>query len=364
MPAITDWRTSEPGELLARAAELWNAGRIVALPTESTWEAVASALAPTAVEVLRSLAPDEPPALVLGSCAEAFDWLPLLRGTGLRLLRRYAPGPFSLEADGGSAFGLLSRLPESVRSQVAIEDRVRLRCADHLAWHVALRRLRGPLVAVPLTATNAEQAAEQLGERAELVVDDEPAFFARPPTRVRVAGRHWEMLGEGGLAREEVAAAALCRILFVCTGNTCRSPLAEVLCAKLLAEALGCPPAELPAHGFLVQSAGLAAMMGGAAAAEAIEVARANGADLSGHRSQPLSYELFTQADVVFGMTASHLHALSGAGVEEAPPVLPLAPNGEDVADPIGCERDVYEACVRDLLRHLRARLPVLMEAR
>ena len=57
--------------------------------------------------------------------------------------------------------------------------------------------------------------------------------------------------------------------VFVCTGNTCRSPLAEGLCKKLLAERLGCPAEELPQRGFLVISAGIAAMMGGEAAAEA-----------------------------------------------------------------------------------------------
>lgn len=364
MPGITDWRTSEPGDVLAGVVDHWNAGRVVALPTESTWEAAVCALAPGAVELLRILAPEEAPALVLGTWGEARDWLPGLRGVGLRLLRKYAPGPLVLEADGGAAYGLLSRLPDAVSSHVVLEGRARLRCPDHPAWPAALRLLRAPLLTVPLAATSVEQAAEQLGDRAALVVGDGPTFFAQQPTRVRVTGKEWEVLHEGGLVRAEVAAGALCRIVFICTGNTCRSPLAEVLCAKLLAEALDCTPADLPRHGFLVQSAGLAAMMGGTAAVEAIEVARTFGADLTGHRSQPLTYELFTQADIVFAMTASHLYALQGAGVESAPPVCLLAPNGTDIADPVGCEREVYEACARDLLTHLRARLPELLETR
>ena len=51
------------------------------------------------------------------------------------------------------------------------------------------------------------------------------------------------------------------RVLIVCTGNTCRSPLAEALCKKLLAEQHGCRPEELPQRGIVVLSAGLAAMM-------------------------------------------------------------------------------------------------------
>ena len=63
-----------------------------------------------------------------------------------------------------------------------------------------------------------------------------------------------------------------CLVVFVCTGNTCRSPLAEALCKKRLADALGCAMADLPGRGFFVCSAGLAAMMGGPAAAEAVDV--------------------------------------------------------------------------------------------
>src|SRR5207244_2128934 len=104
---------------------------------------------------------------------------------------------------------------------------------------------------------------------------------------------------------------ACCLILFVCTGNTCRSPLAEVLCKKLLAEQLGCLPEELPRYGFIVLSAGLAALSGGEAAPEAIETARELGADLRGHSSRPLTSRLVAQADYLIAMTHSHLLALA-----------------------------------------------------
>src|SRR5262249_43476051 len=102
-----------------------------------------------------------------------------------------------------------------------------------------------------------------------------------------------------------------CHILFVCTGNTCRSPLAQAMCARLLADRLGCEPADLPARGFSVQSAGLAAMIGAEATAEAVAVAREMGADLSGHKSQPLTRELLAQTDLLFTMTQAHLHILN-----------------------------------------------------
>jgi protein-tyrosine-phosphatase len=145
----------------------------------------------------------------------------------------------------------------------------------------------------------------------------------------------------------------------VCTGNTCRSPLAEALCKKLLADKLNCLPAELPNHGFLVQSAGLAAMMGCEAAPEAEVVAQEFGAELSGHQSRPLTAEMVMQADRVYAMTANHLRVLDGLG---SPAVRLLSAAGEDVPDPIGASAEVYKACARQLHGYLEELLPELLE--
>ncbi len=136
-----------------------------------------------------------------------------------------------------------------------------------------------------------------------------------------------------------------CLIIFVCTGNTCRSPLAEVLCKKLLADRLACTPEELPGHGFCVFSAGLAAMIGCGAATEAIDVARTLGADLSGHQSRLLTRELAAQADYLVAMTHSQELILTSCFADLGATPRLLSPAGEDIADPIGCDRPVYEQC-------------------
>ena len=71
----------------------------------------------------------------------------------------------------------------------------------------------------------------------------------------------------------------------MCTGNTCRSPLAEALAKKVLADRLGCTADELPGRGFWVLSAGVSAYGGGPASEESVTVAAEFGADLSGHRA-------------------------------------------------------------------------------
>jgi protein-tyrosine phosphatase len=142
-------------------------------------------------------------------------------------------------------------------------------------------------------------------------------------------------------------------VVFVCTGNTCRSPLAEALCKKRLADRLGCAVQELPALGFFVLSAGLAAMMGGAAAPEAVEVAGTFGADLEGHRSRPLTPELAAQADYLVVMTRSHARSLRQQFPRLGAQPRLLHPGGEDIADPIGCDKPVYEQCGQQIWQYL-----------
>ena len=134
-------------------------------------------------------------------------------------------------------------------------------------------------------------------------------------------------------------------VVFICTGNTCRSPMAEAICKSLLADRLGCAAADLPSRGWVIASAGLAAMEGMPAAPEAVEVARTHGGDLSAHRSKPLSEDLAHRADLLLGMTSGHVHALQEALASLPVEIRPLSPAGDDIADPIGQPAAAYEAC-------------------
>lgn len=130
------------------------------------------------------------------------------------------------------------------------------------------------------------------------------------------------------------------RILFVCSGNTCRSPLAERL-ARREAGDRGLDEVE-------VRSAGTFAGRGAPASSGAVLAARRQGLDLSGHRSTPLGPDLVEWADLVLAMTNAHRRVAADIGGEEKTAlVTEFLPeghpeHGREVRDPAGGDVERY----------------------
>lgn len=130
------------------------------------------------------------------------------------------------------------------------------------------------------------------------------------------------------------------RLLFVCTGNTCRSPMAEVI-ARAAARRRGLD--------LEVRSAGLMVGAGAPAAEHARRLAAERGLDLAGHRAASVTPDLLASSDLVLGMSGRHVDAVRKAAPDvEAhvvtaflPPGHPLT--GAAVADPFGGDRAAYE---------------------
>src|SRR3954469_22563952 len=273
-------REDDPRDVVHRAVACLAQGGVVALPTETSYGLAASALQPAAVERLRRLkGPGAPVPLCLKGAAELADWVPDLSPLGHRLASRVWPGPVILVCHGAIDRGLASQLPSSVRAAVAPDGALGLRCSGHAIAREILRLVSGPLV---LTGAHAEgqpppASAEPLADWPELdmILDDGPAAVGGWSTVVRVDPGGWHVVRPGVVAEAELTRMAGTILLFVCTGNTCRSPMAEALCKMLLARRIGCAIDQLEAHGYVVLSAGMAAATGMPAAANAIEVVRA-----------------------------------------------------------------------------------------
>lgn len=126
------------------------------------------------------------------------------------------------------------------------------------------------------------------------------------------------------------------KILFVCTGNTCRSPMAEGILNKLAGER------NLD---VFAKSAGISAAEGSPASVNSVKVCEEIGVDISRHRSTQLTNQMFYEADEVVPLTKTHQIIMQDA-FKNREKILPAL----DVPDPFGGDLEEYRLC-RDRIK-------------
>lgn len=352
----------DPRDAVHRVVQALVEGKVVALPTETVYIAAASGLHERAVQRLLTLRDGKiegPATLAVRSTEEVLDYVPQLPVIGQRLARRCWPGPVTLQLPDAHPESAVHRLSPKVRELVVPGGEIRVRVPAHELALRVLRLLAGPVVMIGARreadddTVTAQDVVSRVGNQVDVILDDGRCKFAQRSSIVRVDGTGLQVLRPGVFSEINLKRLASYMIVFVCTGNTCRSPMAEVLLKKRLADKLKCKVEELDDRGVVVMSAGTSASPGCRSAAEAIETMKDRGLDLSQHESQPLSERLVRFADLILTMTRGHRDAILDAFPEAESRVHLISQGRGDVSDPIGGPLDLYRRCAEQLDNYL-----------
>jgi protein-tyrosine phosphatase len=351
MPTVLDWSpTVDPSELVRVIREAVAAGVPVVLPGDCGYVALINPSSPKAVAQLATLAKASPPAVLSWNADDPIGLGLRVSVVGKRLMFRAWPAPLVVAVAGTPDWP--SDWSAGVRKALTAAGPVRFRDPEHPLFDTIIPALELPVLVVDTDLPTAEAALDLVNDPDAVAVSVGAVNVEGKPTVVTLKGSGYEVTEPGLLPADELEKFSARLVLFVCTGNTCRSPLAEGLAKKMLADRLGCKQDDLPRRGVWILSAGVSAYGDSPAAEESVAVAAEFGADLSEHQSRPVNQQLLAAADEVITMTRSHAQTLVSRfpGVGPAPRLLC---HDTDLDDPIGSGLDVYRTCAQTIATHL-----------
>lgn len=355
---------------VSSAVDILNRGGVVAFPTETVYGLAASPAVPGAVAKLNDLKlrpSNKPYTLHVGSARMLFEYVPNPPWIARILTKRAWPGPLTLVMELSPQDLALSREKFGpLFEHLYYENTIGLRCPDHPASIALLNACDKPIVAPSANpadlppATDAAQVEQYFGDRVDLILDGGPARYQQASTVIKITDNTYEILREGIIDRRRLEKLSAFTILFVCSGNTCRSPMAQALGRKIIAQKLNCSLEDLPRYKINVLSAGTFAGRGMPASDSAVLAMRRAGIDISNHASQPVSPALLEQADLILVMSRSHKDFICSLVPTACSRIKLIAESG--VADPMGGSDQDYVDCADYMEKHIEARLKEELE--
>ena len=364
-------------EKIIAAAAIIEKGGLVAFPTETVYGIACAATnaAINRLDEVKGRSPDKRYTLHIGNIDQLDRYVSNVNLRGRKLIDNAWPGPLTIVLSPGDSemASKKNALGDEAFSLLYKDGTIGLRCPDN---SIAVSLLS--TVSVPVVAPSANMSGNQPAVTADEVMAEfdgkidmvlapskdiakaqklnQLCKYAKSSTVVRLDKVNIEVLREGVIDENTILEMSSVGIMFVCTGNTCRSPMAELFCKQYLAEKLNCDVDELDKKGYKICSAGVASCPGMHASDQVINVCTQRNIDATGHLSSVFDCQEAKKCDFIFAMTESH----RGFIIDRCPEVenkCMLLDSHGGICDPFGGNERIYQQCAKSIEIALNKRL-------
>jgi len=353
-----------------QAAKLVDAGELVAFPTETVYGIACRVEADSLIKLnnLKGRAADKPYTLHIGQKSDVEKFVGVISLKAGKLIKTAWPGPLTIvfELDAAAVDKQRKRLAGPVFETLYKDNCIGIRCPDNPIALKLLQMTKSAVVAPSANITGRAPAADASAVLAEfsgkiaLLLDGGPCKHKKSSTVVKIGKAGLQILRPGVYTLPILEEMSCVKFLFVCTGNTCRSPMAEGIFSKYLSEKLGCEVDQLENKGYKIMSAGTVGLVGLSPTPEAIAACSAKGIDITAHKSRALTDQLIEECDFIFVMSRSHhrrVRELNRKAVNKCLLLLEY----KDIPDPVGQAQAVYDDCSELIEKGVKKRIGRLL---
>jgi L-threonylcarbamoyladenylate synthase len=355
---------------IKEAAATVDAGGLVAFPTETVYGIACRVRQDSLnkLEELKGNRHEKHYTLHISQKHEVTKYVPTIGLRAKKLIKNAWPGPLTIvfPLNEQDLHKQQRDLKREVFDGLYKNSSIGIRCPDNPIASILLRLTHHPVVAPSANITGEnpavepEQVLEGLSDRIEVLLDAGPCRYKKSSTVVKAGTKELEILRPGVYSQSELEELSTISFLFVCTGNTCRSAMAEGICRKYLAEKLECNVDDLGKIGYKVSSAGIMDLAGAPASREAMAACEALGIDIKAHKSKVLTRQLIQESDFVFAMEQIHYNQITALCPDAQGKCMLLAENN-DIVDPICQGQDVFNDCAALIEKAVKKRIDELV---